>query len=1179
MMIRTLVTTFLLALVGAVAARSQGVATSESFTIGARDTAIFLAHEFVVPGTIQLTLDSVAMLGAAGEFTLDARYGVLRLGPALRALIADTSRRHTVTISYRYRPIPLDREYARRRLVTLVDSTGKERQVAEPRSELTAASIFGRNFQRSGSVVRGFTVGSNRDLTLQSGLRIQFSGNITDDVEVLGALTDEQTPIQPEGNTQTLREIDNIFIEIRSPYAGATFGKFIAASPVGGYTAYSRKLQGVKAVARYGGFGTTEVVAAVAPGRFRTQQLQGRERDQGPYRLTGQNGERGIVVVAGTERVFVDGIEMVRGESNDYVIDYGTAEIFFQTRRPITSLSRITVDFEYTDRQFSRSFVAINNTGYLFDSMLAFSASYVREADNPDATIDISLNEADRALLTSAGADRRRAVRSGATFVGRNDTASGTYVRIDTTINGVPDSVFRYAPADPAAVYNVIFSIPPEGIGDYRYVAFGQYEYAGKGLGSYLPVVFLPMPELRQVGSISFRARPAEGIAINGEFAFSDASVNRFSADPSSQYRGAAFTAAANVLRDSLFIGGANIGAVRFGARAQYVGARFQTVERLGEVEFNNRWNVRFRPGEGIANFILEDSLIYTPFRRLQLFASNGYLRQGGGAGGAFTSLRQEYSTRFLGDSALPSADYTFELISTDTLGGARKGRWWKQRGGLSQIFGVLVPGARFEWEHREDRAGQGFTDTLYASSFRYFEAGPELRVNLPFMTTTAIARYRLEDSVRYDSAQGTLRFMSDGTSQTYTLRNELRGVRDLNSTLDFTYRRKRYDSVPGVPFAERLDNSTILARWQTRWAGFDRGVDLDGLYEVQTEQAARLQRLFLRVPFGQGEYIWIDLDSNGLQTEEEFRLALPGEGEYIRFDLPTEQLYPIIDLRASARFKLQPKQLIDVSTPLGRLLAPITTETTLRVEEKSQSERESNVYLLRFGTFQNDSTTLVGTSLIQQDVNLFEANPEYSFRLRYLGRSGLTRLVSTIERTGNIERSLRIRWQPTFDIGLQLDLASNHGMLRSTDTLSRRTFDLTALTAANDFSYRPEQSLELGWLLRLASSRDVLPITPRTTLLNTNALRAIYSIETRGRIRLEVERTNVSGTNLGGDVFSIPYQLTDGYAIGNNWIGRASFEYRFGANIQASITYTGRAQPPSMRVIHIGQAEVRAFF
>src|SRR4051812_15154261 len=103
MMIRTLATTFLLALACALAAHAQGLGVSESFTIGPRDSTILLSHEFVVPGTLRLTIDSITTLGAAGDFTLDTRYGVIHLGPALRALVADTSHRHVVAVAYNYR--------------------------------------------------------------------------------------------------------------------------------------------------------------------------------------------------------------------------------------------------------------------------------------------------------------------------------------------------------------------------------------------------------------------------------------------------------------------------------------------------------------------------------------------------------------------------------------------------------------------------------------------------------------------------------------------------------------------------------------------------------------------------------------------------------------------------------------------------------------------------------------------------------------------------------------------------------------------------------------------------------------------------------------------------------------------------------------------------------------------
>ena len=50
-------------------------------------------------------------------------------------------------------------------------------------------------------------------------------------------------------------------------------------------------------------------------------------------------------MVPGSEQVMVDGQRMTRGEAADYAIDYERARITFSNKRPISSASRITVEF------------------------------------------------------------------------------------------------------------------------------------------------------------------------------------------------------------------------------------------------------------------------------------------------------------------------------------------------------------------------------------------------------------------------------------------------------------------------------------------------------------------------------------------------------------------------------------------------------------------------------------------------------------------------------------------------------------------------------------------------------------------------------------------------------------------------------------------------------------------
>jgi len=1147
-----------------------GLGAEERYVLDGRDTTIVLPTLLVVPGSVRLALDDTLQLAEGLDYSLSATADTVFLLAPLRARL-DSSRR-TVLIRYRYLPISLQRSYAQRTLVERRDSSGVRREVAESTaSPFSPSALFGRDFQRSGSLVRGVTVGSNRDLTVQSGLRLQFSGRVADSVEVAGALVDEQTPIQPDGTTQTLREVDNIFFEVRSPVARGTLGKFMGEGGVGEYSHWSRRVQGVTATGVLGPAGTTQVVAAVSPGRFRNQFFQGREGDQGPYRLTGDNGERTIVAVAGTERVYVDGVAMTRGENNDYIIDYAAAEIVFRPRRPITAASRITVDFEYTDRQYSRSLLAAQHRASFGDGAFELGVAYVREADDPDATIDLTLSDADRALLASAGTDRNRAVRNGATFVGRNDTVVGTYLRIDTTINGTAATIYRYDPTNPLAFYDVRFSVPPTGTGDYRSVAFGQYEYAGPGLGTHLPVVYLPLPELRQVGELTLHAQPLPGVRVSGELAGSALAINRFSLDPAAQQRGAAWSLGLDAEGDSLRLGALPVGRVGLSAQIRSTDARFTPFERLGEVEFINRWNTAVRPGEsGTRERIASGTLAWSPTRTLTVGAELGLLDRGD----PFRALRQGYTVRYLPDSGLPRLDYRFERIGSDSLAMRFPSVWTRHAGGAEITFGPFTPGVHGLVERREGRERSGAIDTLLGNSFGAVEYGPDLRIALPFMESTVSVRWRRDDSVRSTSVGETGRFVQDATARTFTLRGALRNVGSLNSTIDLTLRERRLEQFAGIDPSSRLNSTTVLLRSETRWSPFDHGIDLDALYQTQTQQAARLQRIYVRVPFGQGEYVWIDRDSNRVQTEDEFRLTDAGDGEYVAVTLPTDRLYPVVDLRAQFRVRTQPGRIDPESW-----LAPLTTETSLLIDERSEAPNAWDIVLLRLSRFQQDSTTLNGSATIQQDVNLFETSTLASFRLRWLRRTGLNRLVTSLERTTTEERSLRVRWQPTTDVGLQVDVLSTLGRLIESTSDPRRSYDLEGLGITSDLSYRPAQNIETGWVFRALGNDDRFPATPRSITLTSNRLRGILSIETRGRLSLEIERTVVEGTNTGTDVYDLPYQLTDGYAIGTTWSARAGFDYRFGGNLQASLVYTGRAQPPTMRVLHIGQAELRAFF
>ena len=282
------------------------------------------------------------------------------------------------------------------------------------------------------------------------------------------ALTDENTPIQPEGNTERLDELDKVFIQIKHKNASGTFGDYELNRKQGEFGYISRKLQGLMGEFNFeneNGY----VAIASSRGKFNTNNFNGQDGVQGPYLLSGINNEKDIIIIAGSEKVYVDGVEMKRGERNDYIIEYSNSRITFTPNRLITSASRITVDFEYTDRRYARNFFGTGVQSQFFDKKLGVQFQYIREGDNQDAPIDISLSDSDKKILAAAGDNRNAATKSGVNLAVPDSLGNihGTYQKVDTLINNQAFSYYVYSPGDSLALYNVAFSYVGDGLGDY----------------------------------------------------------------------------------------------------------------------------------------------------------------------------------------------------------------------------------------------------------------------------------------------------------------------------------------------------------------------------------------------------------------------------------------------------------------------------------------------------------------------------------------------------------------------------------------------------------------------------------------------------------------------------------------------------------------------------------------
>ncbi|XWN35955.1 MAG: hypothetical protein ROO71_08290 [Balneola sp.] len=1142
--------------------KAQNVLESQTFIDSVNIDSAYYIGEWVLEESIIISSDSIAIPNQ--NWLYDPIRGNLSFRETNSFSFQEIS---NVIISFKYYPYSLRRLY-NDKAVQPFDSSLFNNDSANGLSVFSSANQTYRStesdLQQRGSLSRGIIIGTNQDFALESGLDFELSGKLTEDVTISAVLTDKSIPIQPDGTTQNLKEFDKVFIQVEAPNTTIEMGDVDISFEKSTFARLNRRLQGAA------GYNTTyfteaSAAASVVRGVFKSINLQGLEGVQGPYRLTGNDNEEFVIVLAGTERVYINGQQVQRGEEGEYIIDYGLGEIYFTNNMLIKDETRIVVEYEYIDQNFNRTLVAAEGEGSFLNDKFRIAATVIRQADGNNLLSQQTLTESDIDILRQAGDDRNAARVSGAERVDPNEENGNVlYAQVDTVVNGQVFTIFKNIPGSEEAVFRVRFSNVGDFQGSYRRTGTSinglLFEWVGPNQGDYEPFRNLPAPIEQQMAALNSSFQVHKKIRVFGEWAVSDFDENRFSDLDDGDNT------------DHSYLGGVQIDSLKTGkglfslkAQRRFSGSNFEFFERTRDVEFNRKWNLtNFEQSQETTD---ELTAQYDFNTNTSLNGEYGFIERAGFSGQRQASAFRTQSERgFLGT-------YDQQWIQSEDDLQMVDGKWFRQQGRISKEFNkensnnIVTPYLSFEQENRLQR--EQSSDSLTNQSLNFFEVVPGIRYESPKW----LVDYSLSFRNTYRPDENNLE--NESKAIQHSVQVNLFPSNYFSTQNKIAIRNKEFTS--DFKSEGNTNKRSLLIRSNTNYSSISENWEGNFLYEVNTQRQALLQETYIEVGPEIGQYVWDDLNNDDVEQLDEFFPELTSnEGTYIRQFLPSDELFPVVDLRVRFRNKLHPFGYFKNEDGLSTFLNQIIFSSRFDIAENSTTNDLSDIYLLNIRTFRDSSTTIQGRLTIEKEIDVLPAYDGFDLNIRYNQLRSLNRRSSELQTLYQDAFAVDFRYNFTSRVQGNSKVASGTNKT-SSNSIANRNFNINSKIVEQSVGATINRSWRTGFSVSYSYKEDEFREFEKVDaqivkLRNTNR----FFLWRKVQVNTSMEFRNVS---VNGNVNAVGnFELTEGTGRGSNAIWSLASSYRVSNLIRLNLMYDGRTVE-DRATIHTAKLTLKATF
>ena len=990
--------------------------------------------------------------------------------------------------------------------------------------------------QTKGFISRGITTGNNQSAVTNSALDLEISGKLSKDVTLKANIFDTNIPIQENGYSQNITDFDRIFIEMFTDNWSVKAGDISLENTKSYFLPLTKQVSGLVVEAQINDNLKVAASGAVVRGTFSTYNITSIEGNQGPYKILGANNETAILIIEGSEKVYINGVQIKRGEENDYTIDYNLGEIEFNTTFPITNDMRIAIDFQYSERNYTR-FITYDEASYEGDKF-SIAGYFYSENDAKNQPIQQDLNAEQKEILERAGNNTDLMIAESAF----EDTFSEDKILYKKVLNG-SEEVFEYSTNATDKLYSVTFTNVGTGLGDYilnETTAIGNvFLFVGTNLGNYKPIIQLIPPTKSQLFIVQSSYNPSNKTTINTEVALSNNDANLFSTIGDTENKAIATKVDwQQVLIDKEWQLKSNIS-------HEFVQKNFKTAQRWESVEFNRDWNLLTNNATKSyfqSEFSLEnkktDFILYR-FNNLSykdIFSGNKHELQ--------SKMQLKNTSFYVNGSFLKNTSTTED----DTFFTAKA----KVEQDLNKKWlGAFI---NFETNSRKDIVSEEFINTShkFKEYETYFGIGDSTNVFAKFGIN-----YRNNDSIKSNS------FTEINNRKTFYINSKIIQNRQTNLSVFANYRLTDNQFTAN----EKSLNSKIIFN-QELFKGF---INLGTVYETSSGNIATQEYIYIKTEPGLGYYTWIDYNSDGVKDFDEFEIAeFQDQAEYLRLPKPNLQFIASQKAKFTQSLTVNPRVWVS-KNGFKKLLSKFYNQSFLSVENEQQ--RAGNSF--NFNPFDFDESKLIGLNFSIRNSFYYNRNlQKYSTTYTYgKNRSKLQYFI------GNQESNIKLH---------QIDFAHKFASFwllefmgktskndLETENFNSRNYTINANEFQPKVSFLYNESNRLTAFYHFKNKENILADFEQLKQQQFG-IEYFYINSKKNQISANA---NVFLNDFTGDTNSpVAYQMLEGLQDGKNYTWNLLFNQKLNAFLNLNLSYLGRKSEET-KIIHTGSVQLRAIF